>query len=468
MAIRLSIRLRLTLWYMALLGGALVAFSLLLFFMMSSHLQEMTEETINRHAAHVVDTLRAASLDSPQTVTLLEALEAPALHTEVLSVRGESLVQNRPGHVEVDVPAGMLQQARSGDEARFDAMTSDGRTVRALIRPLHLDSDLLLLVAADKEDAGRTLSRLRLALIAGSLIVLLLGFAASSSVAGEALRPVANMIETARAIALSKGFSRRIEGIERRDELGKLAGTFNQMLASLEEAYEGQKRFIADASHELRAPLATLMGNLDLLTQYEGIPPAERHEVLADLRSETQRMTRLVEDLLSLARADAGQTVDFQEVDLDQLVMEIFRSVKVRAGDALEVRVDRLEAARVIGDKDRLKQLLVILSDNALGYTPSGGRITFDLIVRGEMAELSVEDTGIGIHPEDLPHVFERFYRADKARSRTSGGTGLGLSIAQWIAEIHGGEIKVESEPNRGSRFTLALPITEPQVSAEI
>lgn len=278
--------------------------------------------------------------------------------------------------------------------------------------------------------------------------------------AREALMPISKMIDTARAIALSKGFSRRIQGISRHDELGRLATTFNEMLASLEEAYNVQQRFVADASHELRTPLSIIQGNIELLQRQVALTDAERSEILGDVHSETGRMSRLIGDLLSLARADVGVEIRHDEVELDTLVMEAARAGRIRAGETHTVKIGPFEPVKTTGDRDRLKQLLLILLDNALTYTPPGGSVTFGLRTEGNQAVLTVTDTGIGIPPADLPHIFDRFYRADKARSRAQGGTGLGLSIAHWIVEQHAGHIDVTSEPGKGSTFSVNLPLT--------
>jgi len=229
------------------------------------------------------------------------------------------------------------------------------------------------------------------------------------------------------------------------------------MLASLEEAYSAQQRFTADASHELRAPLTAIRGNLDLLDRIRDMPADERRQTLTHVRREVERLSRLVNDLLALARADAGQALETRPVELDALLVDAHRQARSLAR-GVSVHLGNLEPAVVQGDEDRLRELLLILVDNALRYTPEGGTVTLWLKHEQPWAVVGVEDTGIGIEPEDLPHVFDRFWRADKARSRDSGGTGLGLAIAKWIVDHHGGELVVESTPGKGSRFSVCLP----------
>jgi signal transduction histidine kinase len=290
--------------------------------------------------------------------------------------------------------------------------------------------------------------------IAGLAVALLGGWA----IAGGALRPIAHMTDTAGTITRSRDLSHRIPASRQHDELGRLAATFNAMLASIETAYQSQQRFVSDASHELRAPLTAIQGNLELLRLHPDMPAADRDEALAEVEREANRLTRLVADLLALARADAGVTLQRRPVDLDALVLDTFRTARQLAGGQ-ELALEPFEPIQVVGDADRLRQLVLILIDNALKYTPTSGRITLGLRRRNEVAEILVRDTGVGIAQDDLPHVFERFYRADPARGRDPGGTGLGLPIARWIAQQHGGDLVLESAPGQGTLATIRLPI---------
>lgn len=313
-------------------------------------------------------------------------------------------------------------------------------------------------------DLDHSLERLRTLLTFGSLAGLMASLLGGWAIAGGALRPVATMAESARAIATSRGFSRRLPRIDRRDELGQLAETFNEMLESLDEAYRTQQRFIADASHELRAPLTSILGNLELLDRVPDMSEAEKREALGFVREEARRMTLLVSDLLVLARADSGQALKREPVELDRVLLDLLGESQARVRNRKLVLVD-LEEVRIQGDPDRLKQLLLILLDNAIKYTPAGGEIRLGLHSEGQSAVVTIADTGMGMEPEDLPHIFERFYRADRARSRDQGGTGLGLSIAKWIVERHGGSISAQSTPGVGSTFTLRLPCPATEAS---
>jgi two-component system, OmpR family, sensor kinase len=266
------------------------------------------------------------------------------------------------------------------------------------------------------------------------------------------------LTETARAIALSRGFDRGLNVMRPHDELGQMAETFNEMLASLEEAYSAQQRFTADASHELRAPLTAIRGNLDLLDRVKDMPEDERQETVQRVRREVERLSRLVNDLLILARADAGQELELRPVELDSLVLDAHRQVQGLA-DGVAVRLEHLEPVVVQGDQDSLRQLVLILLDNALRYTRPGGHVSLGLRSEAPWAVVEVKDTGMGIRPEDLPHIFERFWRADAARSRDGGGTGLGLAIAKWIVDRQGGEVLVTSTPGVGSCFAVRLPL---------
>jgi two-component system OmpR family sensor kinase len=334
----------------------------------------------------------------------------------------------------------------------------DGRW-RAFVLPLRDGESLTgyLVALAPLSHLDATMNLFRGTLVTLALIGLAVALLSSYAIAGRALRPVDHMVQTAQAIALEHDLSRRVPAPPQSDELGRLAETLNAMLASLEASARAQQRFVADASHELRAPLTAIQGNLELL-RMQAVPAGESGEMLADVEREAARLGRLVADLLALARADSGLTLPRRPVDLDQVVIETLGTAQPLVhGQALAV--EPFEPAQVLGDADRLRQLVLLLLDNALKYTPPEGSVTLGLRRDGAEAEITVRDTGVGIPAADLPHVFERFYRADPARGRDPGGTGLGLPIARWIVEQHGGSIALASEPGRGTLATVRLPL---------
>jgi signal transduction histidine kinase len=265
-----------------------------------------------------------------------------------------------------------------------------------------------------------------------------------------------------------------------RDEVGELASTFDDMLAAIERVTNAQRRFVADASHELRAPLTTIRGSLEFLRRAPDLPGEDRSAVLADAYAEAERMTALVNDLLLLARADASASsmpgsdaarLDDQlrgrrePVELDQMALDIFRharaQLQARRERGIQLALENLEPEVVMGDPGQIRQVLLILLDNAIKYTPSGGKVRISVSRQGTRAAVSISDTGIGIEPEVRPHIFERFFRGDQARERDQHGSGLGLAIAKWIVDAHQGEISVRSQPGKGSTFTMLLPASK-------
>ena len=284
-------------------------------------------------------------------------------------------------------------------------------------------------------------------------------FATGWLLAGRALRPVLTLTEAARRIARSGAFAQRVPTDMPRDELGRLAETFNEMLERLERSHAAQARFVSDASHELRAPLTVIQANLELLEHQPAMSAVEREAAVQVAHAETARLARLVADLLVLARADTGVPMRHDQVDLDRIVLDVLDEARLVA-PLRRIEIATLDPVVVAGDADRLKQLVLNLVENAIRYTSVDGRISARLRRVGAVAEIEVRDNGIGIPAGDLPRVFERFYRADPARTRNAGGTGLGLSIALWIARQHGGDIVLASEPGRGTVATVRLPVS--------
>jgi signal transduction histidine kinase len=275
---------------------------------------------------------------------------------------------------------------------------------------------------------------------------------------GQALEPLKSIVETAENINRADDLSRRIPLLgSEEDEIGSLISTFNKTLERLEVLFTSQQRFLADVSHELRTPLTVVKGNVDLMRRMKRFD----EESLTSIDQEAGRLTRLVGGLLLLAQAESGKLpLNFQPVELDLLITEVFQEMRIIAGDKVRVHLNEIDQMLVKGDRDRMKQVLINLVANAIQYTPQGGDVFLSLAKVGGQARIVCRDTGPGIPAEDLPHIFERFYRAEKSRTRgKSTGFGLGLSITKWIVEHHGGRIEVNSKEGQGTTFAIWLPL---------
>jgi heavy metal sensor kinase len=276
------------------------------------------------------------------------------------------------------------------------------------------------------------------------------------------LRPLDVIVDDMEAITDGRSLHRRLAEPKATDELARLAATLNAMLARLERSFVSLRRFTADASHELKTPLTVLRSGIERALTHPRTAP-EIMEVLDETLAEVNRMAELVDSLLTLARADEGRApLHFEATDLRELMGELAETAGILGEQAgVEVGVAVLERPLVVQvDKSRIRQLLMNLLTNAIKYTPTGGKVSIDCALAEGSVAFAVHDTGIGIAPGDLPHIFDRFWRADPARSRTGQrpGVGLGLAICKWIAEAHGGTITVQSRPARGTTFTVTIP----------
>ncbi|MFN3374062.1 MAG: sensor histidine kinase, partial [Chloroflexus sp.] len=340
----------------------------------------------------------------------------------------------------------------------------NGVPVKSLITPVVLrDGRLLgfLQVSRPLDDVADTLTLLQQILLGGGMIALIVTGIGAMYLSKRALRPIEQITLTAQSIVRAEDLGRRIPEPAQRDELHQLTVTINELLSRLEQLFSTQQRFVADVSHELRTPLTVMQGNLEVLDRGAGDDPALLKEVIGDMRRETARLIRMVNDLLLLAQSETHVALRHEPVELDTLLLEVFRELRPLAGQ-VRLRIGAEDQILVYGDRDRIKQALLNLGVNALQYTPPGGLVVLGLERYEQFACLSVADTGVGISEAELTHIFDRFYRVDRSRSRHSGGAGLGLSIVKWVAEAHGGYVTVVSEVGRGSTFAIYLPLPEP------
>ncbi len=332
--------------------------------------------------------------------------------------------------------------------------------VREWLTPLKFRDQTvgILQVSRLMKETDQALRLLFYALFGGGVIVVMAAARGGMWLTSAALKPIEKVSQTAQGIVKAEDLSSRVSVPEAQDELHRLTVTINDLLGRLEALFSAQRRFVADVSHELRTPLAAMQGNLDVLARGVARDPALLDESITDMRREVARLIRMVNDLLLLAQSDAGNPIRHEPVELDTLVLEVHRDLRSLSNGVL-LKLGEEDQVTVDGDRDRLKQALLNLGINAIQHTPPGGSVTLNLRAENGMAHLSVVDTGTGIAPDDLPHIFDRFYRADRARTSRSGGAGLGLAIVKWIAEAHGGHVQVASAPGQGSTFELVLPL---------
>jgi two-component system OmpR family sensor kinase len=344
--------------------------------------------------------------------------------------------------------------------------------LRVLTSPIRLIGSERLLgnvqVAASLQTINDATGKLALLMLVGGGGAVLASFLLGMWLSDQTIKPIEAIIEAAEGISTAKDLGKRLPWNGPDDELGRLVDVFNRLMDRIEHLFGVQRRLVADVSHELRTPLTAIRGNLDLVKRY-GMDSASMEAI----ESETDRMSRMVSDLLLLARADYGSMqLEMSQIDLDTVLTEVFKESRVLAKDRdLSIKLAHIEPVRMMGNTDRLKQLMLNLVSNAIKFTPDGGEIVFALRQEGETALLTVTDNGVGIAPEDLERIFDRFYQADPARTKgqSGDGAGLGLAIAKMIAESHGGTIEAASSPGQGTTFTVKLRAFEhtPQFETE-
>lgn len=459
MTILKSVKFLLTIWYLFVLGALLLFFISISYVYMSNSLNSSFDDSLKTTAINIRGNITATAEgpvlgENPtvffdtQSLELLMLFDASGNQVQVM---GEAFA----------IPGleGLLAKA-SAEKAVFATMNRPGREPTRIILSSGDDSSSgILLIGRSTASVSQVLDQLALVHVIGGFVTLLLAGAGGLFMANRALKPVDEMTRTAREIS-STDLSRRIE-VGSSDELGKLADTLNQMIARLDQSFQAQRRFTADASHELRTPAAIIQAESTLaLSKNRG--PEEYRSSLELISRESEHMAGLIEKLLSVSRSDSGQPLKFEEIELDGLLDDLTAEFRpLCLSRQLDCRIANSERIKVTGDRLELRRLFINLYDNAIRYTPPGGSITLSAAIQNGFIEVSVTDTGIGIPEENLAHIFDRFYRVDKARSRVEGGSGLGLAICRQIAEAHGGRIEVKSSPGQGSIFTVFLPLPE-------
>jgi two-component system OmpR family sensor kinase len=470
-----SLRLRLALGFAGLFLVALALLGVALYIILRGALVDEIDKALRDRAMQVEravnirgnDDLSEERLSSDifvlTSTSPTQELTAPGIHLRVLALDQQMIITSSGAATRFPIDPDAFDRATRGRTVAHTTSV-DGTRIRVLYWPLRIGDDVRAVIQLGEslDTTERTLAEIRTTLIIGGVITLAAGLLGGWWLTRQSLRPVQRLTDTVAGIAETGEFSRRVPEPTVQDEIGRLALTFNDLLDRLQLLLDRQRALVADTSHELRNPLMVLRGNIELLGL--NLPLSDRKEAAVESIEEVDRMTRLIQDLLFLADADAEKSIQHEDVALEALVAAIAEDavlIATRDDGTRDVVLDANDPITVRGDAERLRQLIWNLVENAVRYTPAGGTINIALRRHGPVAELTVSDTGIGIPPEHLQHIFERFYRVDTSRSRELGGTGLGLSIVRQIAEAHGGQVRVRSTVGEGSTFTVALPVSQ-------
>jgi two-component system, OmpR family, sensor kinase len=461
-----SLRLQLTIWYLVFFSALVVIFCLVLYGALARALERSLDEGITSEA-HTAAALMQEELDEMHG-------DGPRAAMDVLSE-----MQPRAGVIGIfegtrilaaSGPMGDPQRLETGARKMPESLDAIwaipewGRNgARAAAHPFRwADRQFTVFSAASLDSTAQELHALREALWLALPPLLALAALCGYLLTRRGLAPLGAMAAQTQRIS-SENLSTRLKIGNAAEELASLAASFNALLSRLDQSFESMRRFVQDASHEIRTPLAVIRGEAEVALAKER-SPSEYQESLAVIHEESRRLSRLVEDLLNLARADAGRVqLRVEELYLNELVADCCRSMESQAAArSIQLQCGAREDVAVRGDEELLRRMVLNLLDNAVRYTPPGGKVSASVEARDGEVRVCVADTGVGIAPEAAAHVFERFYRVDQARSRQKPGAapacfGLGLSIVKWIAESHHGTVELTSQPGTGSTFTVRL-----------
>jgi signal transduction histidine kinase len=453
-----SISLRLTFWFSSIFLGGFVLFGLMMWIDLEYSLSQGRDRTLTRRAARFIDVMAAMQDDEnareARFAQLADVLPEGNL-IQIFDKTGKRIVPRKESMPGFPWPAisWMPQQ-------QFSNLPYGGRPYRLLQQPVPGQHPFIVVVAGQLEDNHNMMARFTAGLAAAIPAMLVLSACGGYFLSRRVLQPVDQITTALRSISIGS-LSRRLPVSNTGDELHRLAGTCNEMLARLEDAVDRINRFTADASHELRSPVALIRTVAEYALKNPGVDDESR-EAFQEILAESVETARLLDDLLTLARADAGyaKTV-FEPVEVAAVIEDVCTRMRPLA-DAKQqmVAVRAAGPVWINGDRSSLRRLLSILLDNAIKYTPAQGRIEVQLSGTERSAVVTVRDSGIGISEELLPHIFDRFVRADPSRGVVNG-TGLGLAIAKWIAGAHDANLTVQSREAEGSAFTVEFPLAE-------
>ncbi|HET9495437.1 MAG TPA: HAMP domain-containing sensor histidine kinase [Chloroflexia bacterium] len=454
----MSLQWRLTIISTAIIAVLITVVGVLAVSTIREFLLQRVDENLDQHTTAI--TLRTINMRQEQN--LRDVIDNPTIdnvYYTVINTKGEFESDNP----QVPINTENVVRGLQGEVVYDTQYMPDGTPIRVMVRPLRWSGSNqiagVLQAATPISYIDQAAREVAVVLFFVSLLLLVGAAFGSHYLIGRALRAVDRVTMTVHQIEQSQDLSQRLPEVGADDAIGTLVKTFNGLLAKLQRAFESQRRFVADSSHELRTPLTVIKSNLHLLRQTND--PDERNDLLTVTEGEVSRLNRMVDDLLYMAQMQAGHDLKpvLKPVELDSLLLDAFARVRPLA----RLKKQRLafaheDIAATMGDREQLQHLLLNLLDNAVKYTPQGGTISLGLWAESDWARIEVSDTGAGIAPTDLPHIFERFYRTGSARQNQRSGSGLGLSIVKAIAEAHNGYVEVFSEVGQGTTFRLWLP----------
>lgn len=454
----ISLRWRLTLWYVLLTAVALGSFIVISYRAFSDSLLSEIDNTLVERANHVTDALSVIPNRPVEGVSpeITDEFRSPGVYVQILNAEGAVVARSfNLGTQQLPITAVDLESAPSSD-GFYTTTPISGQSVRLYHRPLRREGVTVGVIQVGQSLIGleTTLQRLRLIYTVGLSTVLLSGLAGSWWIARRGLWPVSHVTQTAHEIVQAEDLARRVDYNGPADEIGTLAATFNEMLNRLQTLFENQRRFLAETAHELRTPLASILGNIDLLARYETDRERQR-EALTAIQRTGKHTARLLDDLLLSAQAEAGWHLRLCPVAIDDVFLEVYEAMLPVVNDHT-LQLKRCEASQILGDADRLRQVFTNLIDNACKQVTSDGIVMMALWPENGRVWVNIQDNGPGITPETQDQIYHSFFRAPNQAQRP--GVGLGLGIARWIVQEHHGDMQIDSKPGQGTFITLSFP----------
>ncbi len=479
-----SLRAQLALWHGGLLALTLILLASLIYLVLRQVLSSLADASLEDYADKTARDV-AAALFQAETLSPKQSLSADerrqlddAAVQEYFRTTAAADAWGR--FVQIDDPRGRAiamsdalrtTHFRDQPETRSQILTHQARVtfetltqpsaMRIVTIPVEMGPRIpyLVRVGAPAEGVDEAINRVTTLLLVLTPSIFVIALAGGWLLVGHALKPVDEMTRAALSIE-SRRLDVRLVPPRTDNEIGRLASALNEMIARLDRSFRQTERFTADASHELKTPLTTIRGEAEVALMGD-LRPEQARATLHSIVEETERLSEIVNNLLLLSRADADQVrLKHEPIALDQVAMQAYETTERLAHrKSITLDIAAMEEITLVGDSLWLHQLITNLLHNAINYTPEGGDVTLSLTREGDQAVLKVWDTGPGIPPEHLPHIFDRFYRVDSGRSRDQGGSGLGLNIARWVVESHGGTLTAASTPGEGATFTARLPI---------